>query len=101
MFYRLFFPGFEMDQLGEDLNYRDLIISRPYLGVMVLDSDLNIIGEHVFDKFQIYTLSNRFVGKKGLYLSMNNIFDPDYDEEMFRYLIFTPELGVIDDAFYE
>jgi len=93
VFYRLFFPGFEMDQLGEDLNYRDLIISRPYLGVMVLDSDLNIIGEHVFDKFQIYTLSNRFVGKKGLYLSMNNIFDPDYDEEMFRYLIFTPELA--------
>lgn len=101
VFYRLFFPTIEIDQIGEDLNYRDLMISRPYLGVMVLDSELNVIGEHVFDKFQIYTLRNHFVGKKGLYLSMNNLFDPDYDEEMFRYLIFTPESGPIDDALYE
>ncbi|WP_339905402.1 DUF4221 family protein [uncultured Cyclobacterium sp.] len=93
VFYRLFFPSSEMDEISEEFNFRDLVKSRPYMGVMVLDSELNIIGEHIFDKFQIYTQSNHFVGKKGLYLSMNNLFDPNYDEEMFRYLIFTPELG--------
>jgi hypothetical protein len=92
VFYRLFIPSIKMDEIGEELNYRDLIISRPYLGVMVLDKEFNLIGEHIFDKFQVYTLRNHFVGKKGLYLSMNNLFDPNYDEEMFRYMIFTPEL---------
>lgn len=92
VFYRFFLPSFSPEELGE-FNYRDLLISRPYLGVMVLDKDLNVIGEHIFDKFHIYTSSNHFVGKEGLYLSLNNLFDPDYDEEKFRYLIFKPEVN--------
>jgi len=60
---------------------------------MVLDSELNIIGEHIFDKFQVYSTNNHFVGEKGLYISANNPFNPEYDEDMLRYLIFTPELG--------
>jgi len=92
VFYRIFLPSFDPEKLEEEYNQRDLEFSRPYSGVMVLDSELNIIGEHIFDKFQIYSLNNHFVGEKGLYLSVNNPFNPEYDEEMFRYLIFTPEL---------
>lgn len=83
VFYRLFLPSFELRNLEQEYNNRDLRVSRPYMGVMVLDKDLNVIGEHVFDKFQIFTLSNHFVGEKGSYLSLNNLFHPDYDEDHF------------------
>jgi len=87
VFYRFFLPSFNIQDLGDEYNYRDLLISRPYLGVMVLDKDLKVIGEHILDKFQVYTSSNHFVGRNGLYLSLNNLFNPDYDEDRFRYLV--------------
>jgi len=93
VFYRFFLPSFDPENLEEEYNHLDLEFSRPYSGVMVLDSELNIIGEHIFDKFQVYTTNNHFVGEKGLYISANNPFNPEYDEDMLRYLIFTTELG--------
>lgn len=87
IFYRIFLPGFEPE---EDFPVKDLNMlnwSRPYMGIMILDKDLNILGEHVFNKFEVYTSSNHFVGKEGLYLSMNNLFHPDYDEDVFRYML--------------
>ena len=92
VFYRIFLPSFDPENLEEEYNHRELEFSRPYSGVMVLDSELNIIGEHIFDKFQVYSLNNHFVGEKGLYISANNPFNPEYNEDMLRYLIFTPEL---------
>ena len=93
VFYRFFLPSFDPENLEEEYNHLDLEFSRPYSGVMVLDSELNIIGEHIFDKFQVYSLNNHFVGEKGLYISANNPFNPKYNEDMLRYLIFTLELG--------
>jgi len=63
--------------------YRD----RPFTGVMVFDKDLNVLGEHLFDKFQVHTYSNIFVGEEGLYLSLNNENSPDYDEDHLRYMV--------------
>lgn len=94
VFYRIFLPGFEPE---EDYPIEDLSMlnwSRPYMGVTILDKDLNVLGEHVFDKFEVYSSSNHFVGKKGLYLSMNNLFHPDYDEDRFRYMLM--ELDTVD-----
>lgn len=54
---------------------------------MVLDRDLNVLGEYVFEKFQIHAGSKMFVGKKGLYLSLNNENSPDFNEETLRYLV--------------
>jgi len=92
VFYRIFLSGFEPE---EDLSEEDLRMlnwSRPDMGIMILDKDLNILGEHLFDKFEVYSYSNHFVGREGLYLSINNLFHPDYDEDRFRYIIVKPEL---------
>ncbi|WP_114750957.1 DUF4221 family protein [Pleomorphovibrio marinus] len=92
IFYRLIWPSFNLDDLDEDYNHEDLELSRPYLGVMVLDKEMNFLGEHRFARFQIFASWNHFVGKKGLYLSTNNVYNPEYNEDELRYLIFTPEL---------
>ena len=92
-FYRFFYPGqtdeeeYAIDKLWMLRN------SRPFTGVMVLDKDLNILGEHIFDKFQIHANSNVFVGEEGLYLSLNNKNSPDYDEDHLRYMVVRFDVG--------
>lgn len=87
VFYRIFIPGFEPQ---EDIPIEDLTLLnrfRSKWGIMILDKDLNLMGEHIFDDFEAYSAANFFVGKKGLYLSMNNLFHPDYEEDRFRYML--------------
>jgi len=86
-FYRFFFPGYEDDEQYSMEDLWRLDRSRPYTGIMVLDKDLNVVGEFVFEKFQIHATSNMFVGERGLYLSLNNENSPDFNEESLRYLV--------------
>nr|MBI1230632.1 DUF4221 domain-containing protein [Cytophagales bacterium] len=86
-FYRFFYPGFKEDKEYTFESLRSLYRDRPFTGVMVLDKDLNVLGEHLFDKFQVHTYSNIFVGEEGLYLSLNNENSPDYDEDHLRYMV--------------
>jgi len=92
IFYRLFLPSFDPGELDKAYNPMDLEISRPVIGIMVLDSELKVIGELLIEDFQIFSSHNHFVGKKGLYLSNNNLFNAAYNEDEMRYLILTPEL---------
>ncbi|AKP49914.1 DUF4221 family protein [Cyclobacterium amurskyense] len=92
-FYRFFYPGFTDDEEYAIDKLWMLRNSRPFTGVMVLDKDLNIIGEHIFDKFQVHASSNVFVGEEGLYLSLNNENSPDYDEDHLRYMVVQFEVG--------
>ncbi|MDO6436406.1 DUF4221 family protein [Cyclobacterium sp. 1_MG-2023] len=92
-FYRFFYPGYTDDEEYPIDKLWMLRNSRPYTGVMVLDKELNIIGEHVFDKFQVHASSNVFVGEEGLYLSLNNINSPDYDEDHLRYMVVRFDVG--------
>ncbi|WP_194778636.1 DUF4221 family protein [Pararhodonellum marinum] len=90
--YRLFLPGVEL--IEEDMpveKMRMLNWSRPYMGVMILDLELNVLGEHLFEKNEVYTFSNFFVGKDGLYLSANNHFNEGYTEDSLRYAVFSLE----------
>lgn len=89
IFYRFFLPGY---RLQEDLSLeelRPLNRSRGNSGVMVLDSNLNILGEHLFEEFEIHPEMNMFVGKQGLYLSLNNENHPEYTDDHFRYMLVT------------
>jgi hypothetical protein len=45
------------------------------------------VDEITFDTFEVYGGRNYFVREDGLYLSRNNLFHPDYDEGVFRYLV--------------
>ncbi|GMQ30743.1 hypothetical protein [Algoriphagus confluentis] len=51
---------------------------------MVLNQNLEILGENLFENFQIEPW-NYFVGKKGLYVSTNNPNRDDFDENFLRY----------------
>ncbi|WP_163381662.1 DUF4221 family protein [Cyclobacterium sp. SYSU L10401] len=87
VFYRFFFPGFEP---GEELSVEDLSNlnwSRPYTGITVFDKELNVLGHHLFDSYEVYGHANHFVGEEGLYVSINNEFHPDFDESQLRYKV--------------
>jgi hypothetical protein len=87
VFYRFFNPGYE---LLEELTFEELspiARSSPNTGVMVLDKELNILGEFLFGENEVHSKSNMFVGEKGLYISLNNENHPDFDEDHFRYRV--------------
>ena len=58
--------------------------------IIIFDKDLNIIGETKFpgNKY-LYKMS--FVGKDGLYISENNLANPDFDENKLVFACFTLE----------
>jgi len=85
VFYRIFLPGIEILEDFSMEKLKDLNWFRPDVGVMVLDSDLNILGEAVFKEYEIFGAYNYFVGEKGLYLSTNNVFNSNFDENHLNY----------------
>lgn len=82
VFYRFFFPGLQAELYP--LSPRQLLANRPLLGVLVLDKNLDVIGEHIFNSHQVQSW-NYFVGRKGLYVSTNNPNRDDFDENVLRY----------------
>jgi hypothetical protein len=82
VFYRFFFLG--VDSNDYNITPRELLGSRPKVGIMVLNSRLELIGEHLFETHQIQSW-NYFIGKKGLYVSTNNPNRDDFDENVLRY----------------
>ena len=47
-----------------------------YLADLLLEKDYEVFGSY-----------NYFVGREGLYLSANNVFNPEYSEEFLRYIL--------------
>ncbi|WP_338225439.1 DUF4221 family protein [Algoriphagus confluentis] len=82
VFYRMFFPRVEIEKF--DFTARQLFANRPLVGVMVMDKEFNLIGEHLFQPHYVQPW-NYFVGKKGLYVSTNNPNRDDFDENFLRY----------------
>jgi hypothetical protein len=80
--YRFYFLGIDVNDF--EIHYRNLYSFRPKIGVIVLDSNLKIIGDHIFNTNEIESW-NYFVGKKGLYVSTNNPNRDDFDENFLRY----------------
>ncbi len=82
VFYRFYFVGIDVNDF--EVHYRELYSNRPKIGLLVLDTNLKIIGNHLFDTHQIEPW-NYFVGRKGLYVSTNNPNRDDFDENYLRY----------------
>ncbi|TXE14039.1 DUF4221 family protein [Algoriphagus aquimarinus] len=82
VFYRFFFAGIKLENYN--LTPRELFTNKPRVGVLVLNKDLDIIGEHLFEDHAVENW-NYFVGKKGLYVSTNNPNRDDFDENFLRY----------------
>jgi len=89
VFYRVFFPPFEIEENYTQTQLNLMERSRPLVGVMVLDKDLNLIAEHVFDKFEVHP--HFLLSEKGLYVSTNNMNRDDFSDDYASYQLM--ELG--------
>jgi hypothetical protein len=87
VFYRIFLPGYDPIELLSIENLSLLERSRPFTGVMVLDKDLNVLQEFVFEKYEVHSSDNFLVGKEGLYISTNNMNREDFTDEFYKYKI--------------
>jgi len=82
VFYRFFFAAIDIETYS--FTPRELYSNKPKIGILILDKNLEIIGEHVFPDHYVENW-NYFVGKKGLYVSTNNPNRDDFDENVLRY----------------
>lgn len=82
IYYRFFYPAIQIESFN--LTPRKMMENHPKLGVMVLDKNLKIMGQHLFETNYAQPW-NYFVGKKGLYVSTNNPNRDDFDENFLRY----------------
>lgn len=57
---------------------------RKQFSIMILDEDFNVIGEHLFPPYT-YNPRLSFVSKGKLYISLNNIMNPDYSDDVIRF----------------
>ncbi len=89
LFYRL--VKHNMDDFTDDLKPEDAYQYPPVFSIMILDQNLNKIGEHYFNKKRHYDIYQSFVGREGLYISISNPLRPDYEEDKITFELWTPD----------
>lgn len=82
VFYRFCYPEVEINDMQA---LRNNIQYPQKFSIMVLNEDLNILGETLFDDNTELVPQNAFVGKKGLYLSVNHAENLLNDEGYFKF----------------
>jgi len=85
LFYRIVLPSFD---LLEETNYMELFNNRQKMTILVLNNDLELLGEYNLNDFEAYTAGNIFISSKGLHISTNNSFNKNFDENNLKYKIF-------------
>jgi len=86
IYYRFCYP--RNDQIMKD----DLLKNAQFpelFSIMILDKDLNIIGETLFDHNKELVPKNVFIGLKGLYISINHPDNPQNQEDYFSFKLLT------------
>lgn len=87
VFYRFAYPTLEVSEENDVLRLRTA--PGPF-AIMILDDDLNVIGERYFEK-GICLPSNFFINEDGLYISLNHPDNPENNERYFRFQKFSLE----------
>ncbi|TCO07331.1 uncharacterized protein DUF4221 [Natronoflexus pectinivorans] len=90
VFYRIFYPGFEVSANNDDSYYFSLIATPPVFSVIIIDSEFNIIGETTMP-FQHYDPYSNFITKDGLFFGLHENH-PEFDPDYLRFARFTVEL---------
>lgn len=89
VYYRFCYPQKKVEQ-GQDLV--ELTVFPQEFSVMILNSELEVIGETLFGgEGQKYASNNVFVGPKGLYISVNHPKSELNKEDSFGFQLFTLE----------
>ena len=82
VYYRVAYVPQEIDK---DVDALSLFrTGRKQFSIMILDEDFNVIGEHLFPSYT-YNPQLSFVSKGKLYISLNNIMNPDYSDDVIRF----------------
>ena len=84
VFYRFVFPKVEVQNEEEITQLRRF--PRKF-AVMILDKDLNVLGETLMPENTYYP-NNSFVSKEGLYISINHPDNPNNEEDQMGFEVF-------------
>lgn len=83
VYYRFAYPPCTIDDYSGD--YLDLLRSgRKNFSVMILDNQLNPVGETVFPAYT-YNPNLFFILEDGVYISLNHIKNPGYSDDTLRF----------------
>lgn len=77
VYYRLFFAGVDIDIDSEDLSME--YENPKVMCIIILDENFNKIGEDIFPNHDF--MPTYFVAPDGLYISSDNAFNKNYDED--------------------
>ncbi|WKK81706.2 DUF4221 family protein [Marivirga arenosa] len=77
LYYRFAYPQQKFENIEDLQRFRDAPDS---FSLMILDGDLNILEEILFDESRLVP-NNVFVGKKGLYISTSHPLNPEMKED--------------------
>lgn len=82
VYYRVAYPPVEMEN---NVDYLSIIrTGRKQASIMILDKDLNVIGETLLPPYQ-YNTYLWFVREDGLYISTASSMNPDFDEDLLTF----------------
>lgn len=84
LIYRFCYPGVSVSNKDNLMNMNEF---KPIFSIMILDTDLNILGETLMPK-NTYNMNMAFVGREGLYLSTNNYFNKGFNSDSLKFEIF-------------
>ncbi|MGV8096458.1 MAG: DUF4221 family protein [Mangrovibacterium sp.] len=85
VFYRFYKVG-ERDLKNTD-NLYDLNYYPPSFGIIVINKDMEIISDHVYENNK-YFFGNFFIDEKGLYISVNHPNNPEMDYNKLTFELF-------------
>lgn len=84
VYYRFCYPEIEVSSEEEIMKYRFL---PKLFSILILDSELNVIGETLFDKDKFLS-DNAFITEEGIYLSKNHPDNPELKEDYLSFALF-------------
>jgi hypothetical protein len=86
VYYRFCYPALDITDMKA---LRNNIQFPTEFSIMILDEDLNVLDETLFDKNTELVPKNAFVGKKGLYISVNHAEGSINEEDQFAFRLMT------------
>lgn len=88
VYYRVAFPQTDVPHDLKDREYMDLLVyGRKTFSILVLDKNLDIIGETQFPDYT-YNPMMMFVHKDGLYISASHPFNENYSDDWLHFQCF-------------
>lgn len=85
VYYRIAYPKTEIDKNIKPLELMDF--GRKNFSIIILDKDLNYIGETIFPDFT-YNSTLLFIHEDGIYISNSHYLNPQYSDDKLEFVCF-------------